>query len=158
MDHDTHGLTGYMMLLNAFIEGELPASAFDTAIIRLWVADRDLELAALKGRTLQVAAETGQEQKARELLRRACAGEVQDEELGHTWATIWACTQSRTGRLAKILDLLHSYVYSYTPDAELRKEDPHFYIDETRLRDFMIVIRDVLLICTDQSPASLSGD
>ncbi len=149
MNDDTLGLTGYAMLLEALLDGGLPAAAFEAAMMRLWSADRDRERAVTRG---EPSATTSQPERARiteDLLAQACAGQMRPADFGRTWASIWAFEGRRPRVVANIVDILHGYTYRYTTDPALLAEKPAFYIDEAHLRLYMMPLRDVLAVLTD---------
>jgi hypothetical protein len=155
---DIYGLSGYAMLVQAFVDGKLPVRIFQPALIRLWSADRDLEWAMIDGQITESDPEPGRHARAEQELKRACTAQTNAEELARTWAAIWAWRRRRAALVAKVLDLLHRYVALYTPISELRAENSKLHVDEPRLRDFMMPLRDVLECITEEGvPPSTSA-
>jgi hypothetical protein len=132
------------MLLGAFTDGRLPAAAFDSALMKLWEADGEFASAIVRGQVPESEALPGRPERAEEALRRACAGQMEAGEFGHTWAAIWGFKRRRPSIVAHVVNILHDYGYRYTANPALLAENPTLYIDEAHLRQFMIPLRDVV--------------
>ncbi len=143
---DARDIEGYTRLLDAFVDGALrpgtlSATAFSMACIRLWTADRDLCIAST---------DPARTKTAEHLLHSAITARTSAEEFGSAWAALWACGHRRPPPHGQVLDLIHHWAVHYTPDRQLRNEDPHMSIDEWRLWDVMMALRAVLRCLTEE--------
>lgn len=130
-------LDGYVMLVDAFVAGDLTAEPFCCAINRLWVADRDLKQAV-------AVAVDQREARSRQLMSRMCAGSLDAASFAAEWADLWACGEVRQDDTQEVLDGLHHWAYFYSPDPAVRASDPSFFVDESRLLELIGPVRNEL--------------
>jgi hypothetical protein len=68
------------------------------------------------------------------LLERFLSGAMPVEEFQATYLNRFKCEERLDAPLFEVLDELFGDIDSFTADSQLLAEKPHFYLDETRLR------------------------